>query len=270
MPAFIPCINSITIKQAGSLRDKIRLTADNGFQAIELWNDEMTEFERAGGDLDEVPRWIHDAGLHIPNVIAVHGWIDARGADRDRAFEEARRRMDQAAKVGSPFITASPSMGEIDIDRAAENYRALQELGEQQGVRAALEYLGFVKGLKDIKTAAAIIEKADHPDSSVVHDFFHMYNGGSAVEDLRLIPASKIAMVHLDDAPATKAIGTYADADRVWPGEGALPLRQMCDVLKEIGYTGYLSLELFNPAYWETDPAETARTGAEKSRPWFA
>ena len=268
MPTFLPCINSITIKQA-SLQEKIRLAAANGYSAIELWNDELSKQTESGGSLSDVLSWVQDAGLHVPNIIAVHGWIDATGAARDKAFEEAARRMDQAAQVGSPFITASPSMGEIDIDLAAENYRALQDLGEQHGVRAALEYLGFVKGLKDIKTAAAIIEKADHPDSTVVHDFFHMYNGGSSVEDLRLIPASQIAMVHLDDAPATKRIGEYADADRVWPGDGAIRLRQMCDVLKEIGYTGYVSLELFNPTYWQMDAEEAARVGAEKSRPFF-
>ncbi|MBW3623090.1 MAG: sugar phosphate isomerase/epimerase [Armatimonadetes bacterium] len=269
MSTFIPCINSITLKQA-SLEEKIRLSAQNGYKAIELWNDELTQYVEGGGSLDDVMNRVHDADLHVPNIIAVHGWINATGADRDKAFEEVERRMDQAAKVGSPFITASPSKDEIDVDLAAENYRALLDLGEQHGVRPALEYLGFVKGLKDIKTAAEIIEKADHPDSTIVHDFFHMYNGGSSVEDLRLIPADKIAMVHLDDAPDTKAIGEYKDADRVWPGDGTIQLRQMCDVLKEIGYTGYVSLELFNPEYWEMDAEEAARVGAEKSRPYFS
>jgi sugar phosphate isomerase/epimerase len=268
MTTFIPCINSITLKQA-PLQEKIRLAAANGYQAIELWNDELTQHQTGGGSLNEVMTWVHDAGLHVPNIIAVHGWINARGAEKDKAFEEVERRMDQAAQVGSPFITASPSMDEIDVDLAAENYRALLDLGEQHGVRPALEYLGFVKGLKDIKTAAAILEKADHPDSTVVHDFFHMYNGGSSIEDLRLIPAEKIAMVHLDDAPDSKRIGEYADADRVWPGDGAIALRQMCAVLKEIGYSGYLSLELFNPEYWQMDAEEAARLGAEKSRPFF-
>lgn len=268
MPTFIPCINSITLKQA-SLQDKIRLAAANGYGAIELWNDELTAHTNGGGNLNDVLKMAHDAGLQVPNIIAVHGWINARGADRDKAFDEVEQRMDQAAQVGAPFITASPSMGEIDLDLAAENYRALLDLGEQHGVRPALEYLGFMPGLKDIKTAAAILEKADHPDSTVVHDFFHMYNGGSSVEDLRLIPAEKIAMVHLDDAPATKEIGTYADADRVWPGDGAIQIREMCAVLKEIGYTGYLSLELFNPEYWDIDAEEAARTGAEKSKPYF-
>ncbi len=269
MSAFIPCINSISLKQA-PLQQKIALAAENGYQAIELWNDELTQHTAAGGNLNEVLRWVHDAGLHVPNIIAVHGWMDATGAARDKAFEEAERRMDQAASVGAPFITASPSDVEVDLDRAAENYRGLLDLGEQHGVRAALEYLGFMKGLKDIKTAAAILEKADHPDGTVVHDFFHMYNGGSSVEDLRLIPAAKIAMVHLDDAPEGKPLGSYADADRVWPGEGVMALQAMCDTLKEIGYTGYLSLELFNPAYWEMDASAAARKGAEASRPYFA
>ena len=52
MPTFIPCINSITIKQA-SLPDKIRLSAENGYEAIELWNDELTAYANDGGSLND-------------------------------------------------------------------------------------------------------------------------------------------------------------------------------------------------------------------------
>ena len=38
----------------------------------------------------------------------------------------------------------------------------------------------------------------------------------------------------------------------------------MISIVKDAGYTGVISLELFNPNYWEQDPAEVARTGLEK------
>jgi sugar phosphate isomerase/epimerase len=36
--------------------------------------------------------------------------------------------------------------------------------------------------------------------------------------------------------------------------------------LKQIGYRGVLSLELFNRDLWKQDPATVARTGLEKMR----
>ena len=54
------------------------------------------------------------------------------------------------------------------------------------------------------------------------------------------------------------------DADRVYPGDGILDLGQMISILEEAGYAGVISLELFNPNYWEQDPTEIARIGLEK------
>jgi sugar phosphate isomerase/epimerase len=42
------------------------------------------------------------------------------------------------------------------------------------------------------------------------------------------------------------------------------PLGDVFKTLREIGYRGYLSLELFNRDYWKRDPHEVARTGLEK------
>jgi sugar phosphate isomerase/epimerase len=40
----------------------------------------------------------------------------------------------------------------------------------------------------------------------------------------------------------------------------------MISILKDAGYAGVISLELFNPNYWEQDPAEVAGIGLEKMR----
>jgi sugar phosphate isomerase/epimerase len=50
----------------------------------------------------------------------------------------------------------------------------------------------------------------------------------------------------------------------VYPGDGILDLGKMISILKDAGYAGVISLELFNPNYWEEDPAEVARIGLEK------
>ncbi len=40
----------------------------------------------------------------------------------------------------------------------------------------------------------------------------------------------------------------------------------MISILKDAGYAGVISLELFNLSYWEEDPAEVARIGLEKMK----
>jgi sugar phosphate isomerase/epimerase len=57
---------------------------------------------------------------------------------------------------------------------------------------------------------------------------------------------------------------TIRDADRVYPGDGVAPLKTLLRELRRIGFRGMLSLELFNPAYWNQDAVQVARTGLEK------
>jgi 2-keto-myo-inositol isomerase len=42
------------------------------------------------------------------------------------------------------------------------------------------------------------------------------------------------------------------------PGEGIIPLDDICAHLKGIGYNGFCSVELFRPEYWAWDPLELA------------
>jgi 2-keto-myo-inositol isomerase len=55
------------------------------------------------------------------------------------------------------------------------------------------------------------------------------------------------------------------DDMRVMPGEGILPLEQILSTAEEIGYEGYVSLELFSKEIWEMDVFEAAQLGYEKS-----
>jgi sugar phosphate isomerase/epimerase len=56
------------------------------------------------------------------------------------------------------------------------------------------------------------------------------------------------------------------DHNRVLPGEGHLDLKRWVSLLKQIGYSGWLSLELFNEALWHVDPRDVAKIGLEKMR----
>ena len=243
MTQFQLGLNTSTIRPAG-LMDKIRIAAETGYSAIELWNDDLTAYEEQGGSLTDVKKALDDYGLSVPTVIALHGWLNTTGEEHQEAIEDAKRRMAQAAAVGSTYIISSPPREVADLQLGGENYRELLELGREFGVKPAMEFLGFVDGVNQVKHAWKVMEVADHPDSTIVLDPFHIYRGGGEIDDMRGIPGEKM----------------------VYPGDGILDLGQMISILNDAGYTGVISLELFNPTYWEQDPAEVARIGLEKMR----
>ena len=256
-------LNTSTIRPA-SLMDKIRITGEIGYTAIELWNNDLSEFEDQGGSLADVKKALDDQGLSVPTVIALHGWLNATGSDLENALEDAKKRMAQAAAVGSTYIISSPPSEVADLQLGGENYRKLLELGREFGVKPAMEFLGFVDGVNQVKHAWEVMEVADHPDSTIVLDPFHIYRGGGKIEDMAGIPGDKIAVFHFNDAPAEPERVEQTDADRVYPGDGILDLKRMISILKDANYSGIISLELFNPSYWEENPEEVARIGLEK------
>jgi len=250
--------------------EKIRIAGQVGYRAIELWNDDLQAYQEQGGSLGDVREALEDYGLAVPTVIALHGWLGSEGEAHAQALEEAKRRMEQAVAVGAEFIVSSPPMDSCDLSCGGVDYRELLELGRAMGVRPAMEYLGFVQSVYTIEQAWQIVEDADHPDSSLIMDPFHILRGGGSIESIALVPADKVAIWHWNDAPSDKPFAEQTDADRVMPGDGIGPLQRIEELALAQGYEGFVSLELFNPALWEEDPEEVARIGLDKMQRYFA
>ncbi|MDP6780096.1 MAG: sugar phosphate isomerase/epimerase family protein [Candidatus Latescibacteria bacterium] len=268
MARFTLCFNTSTIRPA-ALMDKIRAAGEAGYQAIELWNDDLTAFEVSGRSLSEVRRALGDYGMRVPDVVHLPGWMDAEESSyRTDVLGEARRRMEQGAAVGASRIIVGPAHGRVDLNLAAERYCELMALGHEIGCLPSLEFLGFVDQVNNVDTLMEIVGKAGHPSTTVVMDAFHIYRGGGQEEDVLKVPGDQISIFHIDDVPRTsKPRRLLTDADRVYPGDGILDLKGMLDLLREQGYSGPVSLELFNGRLWKEDPFEVARRGAEKVRP---
>lgn len=262
------CLNSSTIRPA-PLMEKIQIAAEAGYEAIELWNDDLTAHQEAGGSLRDVAQALSDRGLAAPTCIAVHGWLGSTGTAHEQAIEEAKRRMQQAVEVGAQYVIASPPMDPFDLSRGGADYRELLEVGAEIGVRPAMEYLGFMKSVYTIDQAWQIVGDADHPDASIIMDPFHILRGGGPIESIAKVPGEKVAIWHWNDAPGDKPFSEQSDADRVLPGDGVGPLREIEQLALAQGYEGYVSLELFNLDLWNQDPIEVAKIGMEKMQAYF-
>jgi sugar phosphate isomerase/epimerase len=70
----------------------------------------------------------------------------------------------------------------------------------------------------------------------------------------------------MNDYPDSPPRAEISDAHRVYPGDGVAPFKQILRNLRDVGFHGFLSLELFNRDYWAQDPLTVARTGLEKMK----
>ena len=151
----------------------------------------------------------------------------------------------------------------VPVEKIADRYKALAELGEKVGILPMAEMWGFSKTLKTLNETVKAALLSGHSKACVLPDVYHLYKGGSDFDGLKLLGARGIGIFHVNDYPKLDR-GKIVDADRVYPGDGIAPLADIVASLKEMNYLGYLSLELFNSTYWKQDPLEVARTGLKK------
>ena len=262
------CLNTSTIKPT-PLKDKIRVTADAGYDGIELWIDDLEKYEAEGGDLKTLGAEIRDRGLFVPNIIGLWNSIPADKDAWEKSLVATRRRMRMAAAVGSTHVAAipGPDRADFDLKWGAARYHDLLEIGREEfGIIVAFEFVGFLKGINRIGLASAIALDADDPDACLICDTFHLYRGGSGFHGLRQLAPEFIADFHWNDVPANPPREQLGDQHRIYPGDGILPLVQVLSDLIAIGYAGPLSLEMFNREHWKQDPAIVAKTGLAKMR----
>lgn len=262
------CLNTSTIKPV-RLLDKIQWVGEAGYDGIELWINDVFEYVARGGEVSDLEKALSDQGLIVPSVIAMRQWGDFEGWEHQLALEEARRRFALGARLGAPFIVVTPPLENPKTSHLATRYRELLEIGREEGIRPTFEYISFFKSVYTLKRAWEIVQEADDPDATLILDAFHNWNSNSTMQDLRAIPLERISHYHIDDADPVKPSGSQKDPDRVMPGDGQIDLSAEIKVLREIGYDGTVSLELFNSDWWAKNPQETLKIGLERMKSLF-
>jgi sugar phosphate isomerase/epimerase len=267
---FIYCLNTATIRGQGlSLMEEVGLAAKMGYQAIEPWINELERHVEKGGNLRDLAARISDNGLRVPSAIGFAEWIVDDEGQRKKGLERARRDMDLVRQIGGSYIAAPPSGAtkvEVNLQRAAERYRALCEIGAKIGVIPQLELWGFSRTLGRLGETAQVAIESGHRRACILADVYHLYKGGSGFDGVRLLNCATMQAFHLNDYPAKPPRSEITDAHRVYPGDGIAPLVRLLRDLRECGFRGALSLEVFNRDYWKQDVVTVLRTGLDRMR----
>lgn len=264
------CLNTSTISGVNlGIVQELEIAASAGYAAIEPWARELAEYQKKGGTLSDLRKRIDDLGLTVADVIGFTEWIVDDDARRTKALEQMRHDMDTVAQIGGKHIAAPPlgahDHGPVELGNVAERYRAILQLGEQSGVTPMVELWGASKTLSRLGEVAFVAIEARHPEACMLLDIYHLHRGGSDFASLRQINGAALHILHVNDYPDHPR-EQLTDAQRVYPGDGVAPFDTIFRTLRDTGFRGFLSLELFNRDYWKQSPAKVAQTGLEKTR----
>jgi sugar phosphate isomerase/epimerase len=178
--------------------------------------------------------------------------------------------MDLVKAIGGTRIAAPPAgltdTTGVDLLKLAERYRDLLEIGSRTGVVPQLEVWGFSRTLSRLGEVAMVAIESGHPDACILADVFHLHKGRSAPGGLRMLNGAKLHVFHMNDYPSSPGPAEIDDSYRVYPTDGSAPLKEILTDLRDIGFHGVLSLELFNKELWEKDPKIVLRDGLAKMK----
>ena len=260
------CLDTATIRPA-SLKEKVSIAAEAGYDGIEPWDSELEEFEKNGGNLKVLGAEIKKLGLKVPSVIGLWNAIPGTMPEFELSLKETRRRMRMAHDIGAEHIQTIPNTLPENYNQkwVADRYRDIIEIGMKEfNIKPALVFVKYFT-IKTLGQAFGIAMDANHPNALVIPDVYHMYISGGGFEGLKMLKGDAIAIFQFNDAPNTPAFKDLKDEHRVYPGDGILPLTSIFKDLKATGYKGFISLEMYNPNYYKEDLLQVAKTGLRKT-----
>ena len=249
---------------------EIEVASKAGYRHVEIWINTLQDYLKGGGTTADARKHLSDSGIVVEDAIGFAQWIVDGNDTRSKAIEQLKQEMGMLAEVGCKRI-AAPPMGAtkdvtLDLKKAAERYRTILELGDKMGVVPQLELWGFSQNLSRLSELMYVAIEAGHPSARVLMDVYHLYRGGSGLQSAAWVGKPYIEVFHVNDYPATPAQNVITDADRVYPGDGTGPLKELFTILKNPEKPVILSLEVFNPAYYAQDALLVAKTGLAKMK----
>lgn len=257
-----PCISEATT-MPGTFAEDVDAYAAAGCDAMEVWLTKL-ETHLETHSLADTRKLLDDRHMTPAAASYQGGLLLSQGEQRKVHYDHFRRRLELCEQLGIPImLVVADFVGrveQIDLERAVVSLKQAAQWAAGFGVRLALEFRGSATFCSSLDTAVALITECGEPNVGVNFDVFHYYTGPSKFEDLGLLTAENLAFIQLCDLAGTpRELAT--DSDRVLPGDGDFQLLPILQRFRDIGYDGWVSLELMNPSLWKSKASQVAEVG---------
>lgn len=256
-----------TVSLSGTLEDKLRAASAAGFDGVEIFENDLIASPLRPR---EVRTMMEDLGLACLLYQPFRDFEGMPGALRQRALDRAEAKFDVMGELGADRILVCSNCSPHALGERSRIISDLHELGERadkRGIIIGYEALAWGRHIFDHRDAWAIVEAVDHPAVGIILDSFHSLARAIPSDSIRAIPAHKIAFVQLADAPRLDMDLLYWSRHfRNFPGQGGLSVVDYVAEILRTGYSGPLSLEIFNDRFRGWSPELIAQDGLRSLR----
>lgn len=143
---------------------------------------------------------------------------------------------------------------------ALRKFQMLCDMAAEYGLRVNMEFLALCRDMPNLETALEFVKDSRRENCGLVIDMVHLIRTGASIDTIRSLDPSWIGHVQLCDGPAfvpAEKLMEEAAAERLFPGEGQLPVRAFVDAIPH----EVMGLEVpKKEALKHTQPVEIAKT----------
>ncbi len=254
------CLHTITTKP-WSLDIACKEYTRAGVKGISVWRDTLV-----GRDVKASGQQLRDAGLSIVSLVRGGFFPAAHAAARQKALDENRHCIDEAAALGAPIIVlvcgavAGQPLAE-SRRQIAEGIAAVLPHAQAAGVKLAIEplhpmYADTRSAISTMKQANDVAAQFD-ASVGVAVDVYHLWWDDQLQSEIaRCGRLGKLMAFHTCDwrSPTVDMLN-----DRGLMGEGCIPLREIRGWVEDAGFQGFIEVEIFSNRLWQLDQVEFLR-----------
>ena len=251
-----------TVSLSGTLPEKLEAIAAAGFDGVEIFENDLLYY---AGSPRDVRKMCADLGIAIT---LFQPFRDFEGCRRDRLqrnLDRAERKFDLMQELGTDLVlvcsnVAADSLGDEDI--LVDDLRLLGERAGARGLRIGYEALAWGRHVNTYQQVWNLVRQADHSAVGVILDSFHTLSLKGDPAAIADIPGNKIFFVQMADAPLLAMdVLEWSRHFRCFPGQGEFDLPGFLAPIIRTGYSGPLSLEIFNDGFRAAPPRANAVDG---------
>ncbi|HKT99677.1 MAG TPA: TIM barrel protein [Paraburkholderia sp.] len=256
------CRSIATVSISGTLAGKLAAISAAGFAGVEIFENDLLYFEGSPAD---VRRMAADLGLAI---VLYQPFRDFEGVSAERLarnLERVKRKFDLMHELGTDRLLVCSS---VSPDTIGDDALAIDQLGQlaqaaaEAGVVTCYEALAWGRHVRTYRHAWKLVDAVNHPSLTLGLDSFHTLSLDDTPDAIATIPGERIGFVQIADAPKMNMdVLEWSRHYRCFPGQGDFALADFTAQVVKSGYTGPLSLEIFNDGFRGAPPAATAADG---------
>lgn len=222
-----------------------------GFAGITLWPQDVAGARAAGLSDGEMRALVEDHGLVVADLDPLLDWTPQalpRPGEAQITLAPEAEFYAMAETFGARSLNVAQGFGaELDLDRAAEDLAGVCDRAAEHGLLITVEFLPW-SGIPTADVALDLVRRVGRPNATVMLDTWHWFRGGADLALLRALPADSIGGIQLNDAPADVPADLVTESmqARLMPGEGAIPLGDVLQILTEKGVQVPIGVEVFH------------------------